>query len=222
MPFNSLQHSPDSDSTFPAIGEEPFNLTDDELWAAWQDPNQKTPEAEVSKHFERIFGGTFDLYPQVWMRDPNGSRYRIDYVGREKTGTWQGLVGFELKHGGLCSGSYTDFSAALSQSIDSSRSVINSDTFGTDWFSKQLRFVFLFPCMFNIYEADPATDGITVRDWQARGALKLAGKYGVGAIVRRQHDWVFTLAGHPAYRLNSGPTSLGIKHAIGTRGGSAK
>jgi hypothetical protein len=209
----------------PLCGDEPFNLSPSEILDAWGQPQPPATEAETSKCFERIVGPTFDLVPQVWLRAPCGQRLRIDYVGAEKGGKWPSLFGFELKNGSREAENFTEFSTALAQAQDYSQCRIESDIFGrSEWFSKYLRHVFLFPCPYVVYEQDNHRYRLSAADFWAQGAGKLAAKSGVGVMsyIPRRRDWGMFLAGHPAYWLKTGVTHLGQRHAVGERLASAR
>lgn len=190
--------------------------------AAFPAAIQDVPEDKVSAYFREAFSPSFTLYPEVMMRMHNSDRIRIDFIGIDKTGKWDGPIGFELKRGSLLADDFSDFSNALAQSIDYSRSVIESDLDQKRWYGRNPRYVFMFHCPYRIYETQNNQVAMTQRDWWAQGEIKLAGKYGTGAahFSETKKDWGLFLGGHPAYWLSSGPTFLGMKHAVGEKSGS--
>jgi hypothetical protein len=181
-------------------------------------------EKEIAAYFDAQFGGQFEIYREVWLKDPTFRRLRVDRILKERQGRVGGLWAVELKRPLRDSDSFTCFTRSLAQAMDETQSRIESDVFGTDWFGRQLRFAFVFPCGFHIYEFEAIGTSISIGDSWAQGALKLAGKFGVGAISysHRRRDWGFFLSGHPAYWLREGPTELAQKHAVAIRRGSAR
>lgn len=225
MPENSLPPNRPFSTHFPPLGQEPFNLVPDDLTDAEAYPQLPTAEKEIRTYFEALAEPTFTLYPEVFMRTPGGDRIRIDYVGREKTGTVKGLVGFEMKSGTVGSAGFTDFSAAIAQSIDYSKARITSDLVDqSDWFGTTLKYVFQFPCPYRIYEFENSKTVMRRADMWAQGALKVAGKFGVGAIgyVPSHRDWGCILAGHAAFWMKTGPTDLALRHAKRNQAGSGR
>lgn len=178
-------------------------------------------EAEVSAEFVALMSPYFRLYPEVVMMHPTKGRIRIDFVGQPTCGRWQGNFGFELKHGAIGDGNFSKWSNALAQCIDYAQSRIISDKIGgEEWFGKTLKYVFIYPCTFKIWQHVQPDDD-KQHQW-ARGQVRLAGKFGVGAIEfdSGKNDWVFTLGAEAAFWLKQGPTNLGLKHAVGERIGA--
>lgn len=178
-------------------------------------------ESEISAEFIALTSPYFRLFPEVYLLHPARGRLRIDFIGQPTCGRWQGNIGFELKHGGIGDSKFSDWSNALAQCVDYSQSRIISDKIGgEDWFGHSLKYVFIFPCPFRIWRR-PEPDEDRQHAW-ARGQVRLAGKFGVGAIEfdDERQDWVFTLGGEPAFWLLKGPTTLGLKHAVGERIGA--
>jgi hypothetical protein len=109
---------------------------------------------------------------------------------------------------------------ALRQAIDYSECILETDLDGADnLFYKRLRYVFLYPSPFNFYHA--GLSGEYGHDW-GMGAIRLAGKFGVGVIQPDcgfHNTSCFLLSGEPAYWLGRGPT--GMRHEINKRFGSA-
>ena len=179
------------------------------------------PESEISKEFTALMSPYFILYPEVQLIHPSKGRLRIDFIGQPTCGRWQGNMGFELKHGGIGDGKFSSWSNAVAQCIDYSQSRIVSDKIGgEDWFGHTLKYVFLFPCPFRVWRR-PEPDEDRQHAW-VRGQVRLAGKFGVGAIEEdpERDDWVFTLGAEAAFWLKKGPTFLGTKHAVGERIGA--
>lgn len=182
-------------------------------------------EKSYSSQFVELFSPYFELFPSVYMRHPvAGNDLIIDFVGFEKNNQISGPIGFEIKDPARWDseqGHFTGFTAALAQCIDYQGRLINSQIkkYPTA-FNSRLRYTFLFPVDSTWgHELSPSSPINAVR---ASGALRLAGKYGVGCACQTPKDWALTLGCHPAYWLKSGPTSLFEKHAVNTRTGSAK
>jgi hypothetical protein len=210
---------------YPQIGYEPFNLTPEEIEAAWNLPvSRESKEPRCSEYFAGKFSGVFDLYPQVNLTTPIGTVNRIDFIGIEKAATVTAPIGFEMKGADTCGmDNFGDFGNALAQCIDYSKSTIASGA-PLHLVGSELRFVFLFPCPFWVYETDNRTRKLTQAHMWAQGELKLAAKFGVGAVthVTRKRDWAFILGGHPAYWKSTGFTPLGLNHRKGSHWGSGR
>lgn len=186
--------------------------------------NPPSNEKEIEEYFDSIAIPRFKLYNQIWLRHSNGQRFKIDRVAFDRSGEIQGPIGFEFKDTGVITGEFGDFSKAVAQSIDYAHCRIESDLVpASDWFGKNLRYVFVFPCPYSVYELqnNPQTGQ---RDLWTQGALKLSGKYGVGAVawVEKKQDWVCLLGGHPAYWISGGATHLGKKHCQRDKMGSSR
>jgi hypothetical protein len=206
---------------FPTYDADPFILSDDELREAWGADPPKA-EREVVERFKAIMSPTFKLVHEVNLTHSSGTPLRIDFVGLDRQRRIEQPIGFELKRGGLESEDFSDFTHAVRQATDYSKSTIQ-DHRANVWVGAPLRFVFVFPCPYLIYEHDNRRTKCSYRDLWAQGALKLSTESGVGAIswIPRKHDWGFFLAGHPAWWLSSGPTSLAFAHARAKNVGSA-
>lgn len=110
------------------------------------------------------------------MRTAYGDRIRIDYVGKDRTEQVRGLIGFELKNACVGRDSFADFANAVSQSIDYQKSRIQSDLVDReDWFASTLKWTFMFPCSYRIYEKG-----------QPHGARRAAGYVGAGSAEASQ------------------------------------
>jgi hypothetical protein len=182
-------------------------------------------EKQIAEYFDAQFGEQFEICREVWLKDPLARRLRIDRVLKERQGRVGGLWGVELKRLPQANDGFTCFTTSLAQAVDESQSRVESDVFGADnadWFGHLLRFTFIFPCPFRTYEFELAGEPVGIGESWAQGALKLAAKFGVGAISysTRRHDWGFFLAGHAIYWLREGPTDLAHKHAVALRRGS--
>lgn len=185
-------------------------------------PADSRSEQEICCEFERLFSPDFRLWKEVSLRHPLGTRHRIDYVGRCQKYQWDGLIGFEIKRPDFGEDQFRQFNRSLSQAIDYTHCVIESDISGeASAFHQRLRYVFLYPSPYTLYYHAPVKYA-PHKDW-AMGAIRLAGKYGVGVIqpaCGQYHDHVFLLSGERVYELGKGPTKM--KHAINERFGSAK
>jgi len=190
-------------------------------------------EKKYSDQFVELFSPHFDLFPAVHMRHPvAGNDLVIDFIGFQKNQEIIGPIGFEIKdpmRWGGNSGRFGTFTDALAQSIDYQQRVINSqfkDSKYALYFNSRIRYTFLFPVEsswgYHFDRTELTANRLDhANDWAA-GALRLSGKYGVGAACKTKYDWVLTLGCHPAFWLSSGPTPLFYKHAVNTRTGSAK
>lgn len=199
---------------FPEVGGEPFNLSDEELCEAWGVvPDNQAPEEITSKLFRSIVEPSFTLRSEVWLKHHTGNSLRIDYVGFDRTRKIDGPIGFEIKRAGISTDDFSSFSNSLRQAQDYADCVI-SDSRATVWRGHSLRYVFMFPCPYQIYEADNRKWRTSYRDLWAQGALKIASQSGVGAMgyVPRKRDWGMFLGGHPAWWMKSGPTHLMLSH----------
>lgn len=184
-------------------------------------------EKKYSSQFVEIFSPKFDLFPQVYMRHPVvGPDIIVDFVGFYKDDSVLGPIGFEIKDPARWDGRdghFTGFTSSLAQCMDYQDRLINSQfdmTAYAQHFNSRLRYTFLFPVAPTLaynFEADESP-----RSNMSMGALKLAGKFGVGAICKAKFDWLMTLGGCHAFSLSKGPTDLFYKHAVATRTGSAK
>jgi hypothetical protein len=206
---------------YPTFDAEPFILSDDELREAWGDDPPKA-EREVVEAFSRLMSPTFKLHHEVNLKHYSGAPLRIDFVGLDRQRRIEQPIGFELKRGGMESDDFSTFTHAVRQATDYAKSTIQDDR-ARVWVGAPLRFVFVFPCPYLIYENDNRRTKTSYRDLWAQGVLKLSTEAGVGAISRvpRKHDWGFFLAGHPAWWLSSGPTPLALSHARSKNVGSA-
>lgn len=207
---------------FPALGEEPFNLTPEEMAVAWGSSEQPESEAATAPLFEGIIKPSFKFVKEVWMRHFTGARLRIDYVAFDRSGQIPDPIGFELKKGRAVADDFSGFTHAVRQSIDYSKSTIQ-DSRAQRCNGASLRYVFVFPCPYQIYEHDNSRWRTSYRDLWAQGILKLATESGVGAMgyVPRKKDWGLFLGGHPAWWLKSGPTELAKNHSRAKNVGSA-
>lgn len=210
------------DCVFPKAGAEPFNLSEEEMLEVWGEDIPKT-EADTEKAFESIVGQYFSLYPQVRLSHPSGANLRIDYIGFDRRSSIDGPIGFELRRATIGSNESSAFTHAVRQSVDYARSTI-SDPRTTRCAGMSPRFVFVFPCPYQIYERDNRKWKSTYRDLWAQGVLKLTTESAVGAMgyVPRRKDWGLFLAGHPAWWLKSGPTQLALNHSRVKHVGSAR
>lgn len=183
-------------------------------------------EKKYSDQFVELFSPHFDLFPQVHLRHPiSGPDIVIDFVGFCKNHRVLGPIGFEIKDPARWSGDghFTAFTSALSQCMDYQNRLINSQLKNPpylDYFGSRLRYTFLFPVAPG-WAYSMAGD-LSVSASRASGALRLAGKFGVGAACENHIDWALTLGCQPAFYLYKGPTDLFHKHAVNTRTGSAK
>lgn len=209
-------------STLAALDAESAENAVEESFLSTPSPTEN--EVEVSKHFEATYGQRFELFPEIWMRNNGGYRLRIDYIGFDKSKQVSGAIGFELKHGVLKSGNFSQFSNAMAQCIDYSQSRIETQLTGhPEAYGWYPRFVFMHPAPFCIYEFR-TLGSKNMRDIFAQGQMKLAAKYGVGGSYYDEvtRDWGLFIGGHIAHWMNSGPTQLMVKHAISGRKGAAR
>tara|TARA_R110000868_G_scaffold36610_2_gene129818 strand:- start:2 stop:562 length:561 start_codon:yes stop_codon:yes gene_type:complete len=184
-------------------------------------------EKEYSRKFVELFSPHFNLFPSVYMRHPiAGSDLIIDFVGFSRNESVLGPIGFEIKdplRWDSSTGHFRGFTSALAQCMDYQNRLINSqfkDTEYTQFFNTRLRYTFLFPVdpkWAYQFELDES-----ISSNMAQGALKLAGKFGVGAVCEAKYDWLMTLGGCHAFSLKNGPNDLFYKHAVATRTGSSK
>lgn len=174
---------------YPELGTEPFNIDPDEMMEVWKQDKPPDGEKEMRQCFERIAGQSFELVSEVYLRHPNADRLRIDYVGREKTGAIQGLIGFELKSAAVATEAFGGWCDAVAQAVDYSKSRIESDFAGDkkDWFGRSLKWVFMFPCPYQIYEQANHSGATATRDlWAQGGAQGCRQVRGRGCGIRKE------------------------------------
>jgi hypothetical protein len=207
---------------FPDPGKEPFALSEEEMLEAWGAFIPPQAENETSAIFEQVMGEYFHLRSEVWLKHLDGSSLRIDYVGFDKRKAIIEPIGFEVKRGRISEDDFSKFTQSIRQAVDYSRCVI-SDQRATVANGKPLRFVFLFPCPYQIYENDNNRWHTGYRDLWAQGVLKLASESGVGAMgqIPRKREWAMFLGGHPAWWKTAGFTDLALRHARARKLGSA-
>ena len=175
-------------------------------------------EREITEEFVTLMSPRFELWPQVSMKHAlGGSCKRIDFVGRERAGNYQGFIGFELKRGQY--DNFRCFTLAVKQAMDYMHCAIQSDFIDVkDVFSRRLRHAFVFPCPFFVHDSDNDID------WKAKGVTHLAGRYGVGVIEKRngyQRGYELILAGHTVYEISTGNArKLAAIHTASERFGS--
>jgi hypothetical protein len=216
-----IQGNPYRSFTFPPIGEEPFNLDPYELKRVWggELPSSEKATTDI---FTEVIGRTFKLLPQVRLRHYTGVGMRIDFIGLDRTRAVAEPIGFEMKTGDLGDRDFRKFTHSIRQSIDYAKSTIE-DSRCAVWSGKPLRFVFQFPCPYQVYENDNRMWRLDQRDLWAQGVLKLATESAVGAMcyVPRRRDWGMFLGGHPAWWVKGGPTHLAKIHSRAKNVGSA-
>ena len=161
-------------------------------------PRLVASEKQITERFVALVSPRFELWPQVTLKHPLGYMFRIDFVGRERSGQYKGWIGFELKRGAY--DHFGEFSRAVKQAIDYMQCAIQSDFVDAgDVFNQRLRHAYVYPCSFRVREFhDSPDDGLA--DFWAQGVVRLAGRFGVGVITERE----LTLAGHPIYNLATG------------------
>lgn len=128
-------------------------------------------EQDAEQRFEEVFGRHFILRKQVQMKHLDGTRLRIDYLGRPKDPAqmpWLSYAGFELKAtteaiGELCS--------ALKQAIDYRHAVITDKRFPR-LHQRTPPFVFVYP--------DAGQEDFGGAKTVYGGAIRVAGQYNVG------------------------------------------
>lgn len=181
-------------------------------------------ESIISQKFVSIFGHRFDLFPEIHMKHPvSGNDIRIDFIGFDKENYMLGPIGFEIKDPGRWEGDapFGAFTDALAQCIDYQSRVINSqfiDEKYNQFLYKRPRYTFLFSVSidwsYNFARSDNR------RAWRAGGALRLAGKFGVGAAS--EENGMMTIGTHRVYTLADGPSDLFHKHSVSNRVGAAR